>query len=124
MTDRSKPEPLPCGFIRALAKRGEKCSNGTLGCAVVHPYCPDAPDHLHWSVAQLWALQAEKTKDLGQYVRRAAYELEKAAKAIESLSPRLQRKVLREQRELDPLLLRNEAERARDILHVMGLLDV
>lgn len=66
----------------------------------------------------------QERASLGRDLSRAAYELERAANAVDALPERLKRKVINAQRDLDPELLRNEAERARDTLHVYRLLDV
>lgn len=86
--------------------------------------CPDEPKGLHWTRDQFRDDFTEKLASVGASLRRAAFELDKAASSAESLSPRLARKVMGAAPDLDPLLLRNEAERARDTLHVFGLLDV
>jgi hypothetical protein len=85
--------------------------------------CPTSDDRLHWTPEMRAGVQEQKIVALAQSTRRAALELEKAAAAIEGLPDRTRRK-LRGTYALNPDLLRNEAERARDTLHVYGLLDV
>lgn len=88
--------------------------------------CPSGDLNAHWAPDQWRDYKNEHIVDLGQSLRRAAYELEKVAEALEGLSPRLRRKVAgcSGSVRLEPALVRNEAERARDTLHVLGLLDV
>lgn len=86
--------------------------------------CPSAPRGLHDSVRQLVNANTEQAATLGRYLSRAAFELDRVAGAIDALPPRTRRKVLRANRCLDPDLIRNEAERARDVLHTRSLLDV
>jgi hypothetical protein len=88
--------------------------------------CPDAPDRLHYTREQFAEIAQERLNTVGGDLRRAAFELERAANAVAALPPRVRRKIERAQPLgcLDPILLQNEAERARDTLHVYGLLDV
>jgi hypothetical protein len=107
------PPDVPCLFCER-----------TPGSGAWDKPCPTAPDHLHYTREQFSGLAQDRLNNVGASLRRAAYELELAAKAVEALPERLRRKVVRDQLHLDPDLLRNEAGRARDALHVYRLLDV
>jgi hypothetical protein len=82
--------------------------------------CPDSPDKAHWTTWQRRLDAEHRLNETARSLSRAAYELDKLAAAVEELSPRTQRKL---SIDLTPELIRNEAERARDILHAYGLLD-
>lgn len=83
--------------------------------------CLDSPDRHHWATWQRQLDAEYRLNETARSLSRAAYELDKLAAAVEELSSRLQRKL---SIDLTPELIRNEAERARDTLHVYGLLDV
>lgn len=91
--------------------------------------CHESADHHHWTREQREHYHDQKLIATAQSLRRAALELDRIAAAIDELPARLRRKVLRAPAllsayRLDPEIVRNEAERARDTLHVYGLLDV
>jgi hypothetical protein len=84
--------------------------------------CPESADHLHWTPEMHEDYHDQKLTATAQSLRRAALELDQIAAAIDELPVRLQRKI--RSYPLHSATIRNEAERARDTLHVYGLLDV
>jgi hypothetical protein len=115
---------MPDHTIR-LARPDEECMHclRTPASGVWGKPCPSSPDKLHWTQWMRDEGEAEKLQSTARSLSRAAYELERVAEAIEQLPTRQRRRLLRGPECLDPLLIRNEAERARDTLHVYGLLD-
>lgn len=111
-----------------LPKPGEPCAHCDRVAGDWNAPCVGSPDGLHWTVTGRREWAEEKLAHTARSLSRACYELEQLAEALDQLPERLRGKLRRSvapsAARLSPDLIRNEAERGRDTLHVYGLLDL